>query len=110
MRGFGRCSSTSLHKHESHSEVQAKAIAGAEGPQEHQPQIDMTEALKMKVEDERQLRCDRCAVETNIEKIPTAFSDPPSTHCTIKETTESPKIWQLASILTKVTTVALLIQ
>ena len=41
----------------------------------------------MKVGDERQLRCDRYAVETNVEKIPTAFSYPLSTHRPLTEAT-----------------------
>ena len=40
----------------------------------------MGEAREMKAGNERQFRCDRCAEETNIEKLPTAFSYPRSTH------------------------------
>ena len=79
-------------KHKSRREAYAELVSKVEGPQEVRPRRHTAEALKMKVEYQRQLRCDRCAVETNIEKIPTAFSDPPSTHCTVKEPTKSLKV------------------
>ena len=67
-------------KHKSRREAYAELVFKVEGPQEVRPRRHMAKALKMKVEDERHLRCDRCAVETNIEKVPTAFPYPPSTH------------------------------
>ena len=82
-----------LQRHDRSPRVTKKAetVARAKRPQEHQPRRHIRKALEMKVEDERQLHCDSCAVETNIENIVAPFSYPPSAHCTLTQVTVKSK-------------------